>query len=398
MNNFLPFSLPDLPGSIGAEVPDAADSFDSGRLTSGQNTQRLERSVVTFLRSSAASGESPAIPSIHALSLNTNGLQLALQAMGVEAGDEVITSPYIFTTTAGILRQLGARPIFVDINPVTLNIDHRKIERAITGRTKVILPVHIGGLACEMEPILDLAWRSGLRVVEDAAQAMASTYRGRPIGTLGSDATVFSFQEKTVEGAVDGGIIVTCNPEVAGRCRVLRMSNGNRTGDLIAHSTDRAGEIASTGILQMRSAWQSLEQRSRMAARYDAELGDLPVTLPTWAPAGDIHSWNLYSLRLDDSLRVSRDEFIRLMAKRGIECGTNLTPLHIHPYWGEFYQLQPHQFPAAWRAYERVVSLPIHTRMSNDDQGRVIEAVREVIGQVATRPRNSLFFGTKTTD
>ena len=374
--------------------------------------------MIAFLRSGAGTA-TPASPSIetvlfqstgqsarhpfgHSAGAVTDGLQLALKACGVGAGDEVITSPYTFATTAGILRQLGARPVFVDIDPVTLNIDHRKIRRAITERTKVILPVHIGGLACEMEPILDLAWQHALRVVEDAAQALPSTYRGRPIGTLGSDATVFRFHRShrfhlgSVDDAGGGGIIVTCKPEVAARCRELRASDGNLASHpasaLNPESMDSGSDLAAIGIQQMRNSWNFLECRSRIAARYDAELGDLPVIRPAWAPAGDLHSWHLYILRLDDSLRVTRDEFIRLMAKRGVECSGNIVPLHLHPYWRESYQLQPHQLPVAWRAYERVVSLPIYARMSDDDQGRVIEAVREVVDQVATRPRNSLFF------
>jgi len=412
MNNFLPFSLPNLPSLTETEL------HDSGRLSSGQKTRHLERSMIAFLRSGAGTA-TPASPSIetvlfqstgqsarhtfgHSAGAVTDGLQLALKACGVGAGDEVITSPYTFATTAGILRQLGARPVFVDIDPVTLNIDHRKIRRAITERTKVILPVHIGGLACEMEPILDLAWQHALRVVEDAAQALPSTYRGRPIGTLGSDATVFRFHRShrfhlgSVDDAGGGGIIVTCKPEVAARCRELRASDGNLASHpasaLNPESMDSGSDLAAIGIQQMRNSWNFLECRSRIAARYDAELGDLPVIRPAWAPAGDLHSWHLYILRLDDSLRVTRDEFIRLMAKRGVECSGNIVPLHLHPYWRESYQLQPHQLPVAWRAYERVVSLPIYARMSDDDQGRVIEAVREVVDQVATRPRNSLFF------
>ncbi|MFZ4793388.1 MAG: DegT/DnrJ/EryC1/StrS family aminotransferase [Blastocatellia bacterium] len=415
MNNFLPFSLPNLPNHTETE------SLDSGRLSSGQKTRHLERSMIAFLRSGAGAA-TPASPSIqtvlfqsigqsarhplgHSAGAVTDGLQLALKACGVGAGDEVITSPYTFATTAGILRQLGARPVFVDIDPVTLNIDHRKIERAITERTKVILPVHIGGLACEMEPILDLAWQHALRVVEDAAQALPSTYRERQIGTLGSDATVFRFHRfhlGSVDDAGDGGIIVTCNPEVAARCRELRASDGNLASHpasaLNPGSSDSGSDLAAIGIQQMRNSWNFLEQRSRIAARYDAELGDLPVIRPAWAPAGDLHSWHLYILRLNDSLRVTRDEFIRLMAKRGVECSANIVPLHLHPYWRDSYQLQPHQFPVAWRACERVVSLPIHAGMSDDDQGRVIEAVREVVDQVATRPRNSLFFSPHSND
>ena len=413
MTNFLPFSMPDIGEE---EIAEVVDSLRSGWLTTGPKTQIFEKEFARFLRAreEAGSETESAVP-LQALAVNsaTAGLHLALEAMGVGPGDEVITSPYTFTATAGVIRHLGANPVFVDIDPVTLNIDHRKIERAITERTKVILPIHIGGLACEMEPILEIARRRGLKVVEDAAHALPSTYRGQLVGTLGSDATVYSFYATKTITTGEGGMIVTRDPEVANRCRVMRLHGINRDAfdrysstkpswhyDVVApgfkyNLTDLAAAI---GIQQLKKAWAFQEKRARMARRYDDELRALPTILPAGAPEGELHSWHLYILRLDHSIRITREEFIKQMARRGIGCSVHFIPLHLHPYWRETYNLQPHHFPTAWRAYERVVSLPLYTKMSEDDQTRVIEAVREVIGLAANRPRNSLIFSTAASD
>ncbi|MFN6203300.1 MAG: DegT/DnrJ/EryC1/StrS family aminotransferase [Acidobacteriota bacterium] len=413
MTSFLPFSMPDIGED---EIAEVVDSLRSGWLTTGPKTQIFEKEFARFLRAREEAGvETESAAPLQALAVNsaTAGLHLALEAMGVGPGDEVITSPYTFTATAGVIRHLGANPVFVDIDPVTLNIDHRKIERAITERTKVILPIHIGGLACEMEPILEIARRRGLRVVEDAAHALPSTYRGRLVGTLGSDATVYSFYATKTITTGEGGMIVTRDPEVANRCRVMRLHGINRDAfdrysstkpswhyDVVApgfkyNLTDLAAAI---GIQQLKKAWAFQEKRARMARRYDDELRALPTILPAGAPEGELHSWHLYIMRLDHSIRITREEFIKQMARRGIGCSVHFIPLHLHPYWRETYNLQPHHFPTAWRAYERVVSLPLYTKMSEDDQTRVIEAVREVISLAANRPRNSLIFSTAASD
>lgn len=409
MTNFLPFSMPDIGEE---EIAEVVDSLRSGWLTTGPKTQLFEREFVRFLGTREEAGSARPLQAL-AVNSATAGLHLALEAMGVGPGDEVITSPYTFTATAGVIRHLGANPVFVDIDPVTLNIDHRKIERAINERTKVILPIHIGGLACEMDPILEIARRHGLKVVEDAAHALPSSYRGRLIGTLQSDATVYSFYATKTITTGEGGMIVTRDPEVANRCRVMRLHGINRDAfdrysstkpswhyDVVApgfkyNLTDLAAAI---GIQQLKKAWTFQEKRARMARRYDDELRALPTILPAGAPEGELHSWHLYILRLDHSIRITREEFIKQMARRGIGCSVHFIPLHLHPYWRETYNLQPHHFPAAWRAYERVVSLPLYTKMSEDDQTRVIEAVREVIGLAATRPRNSLIFSTAASD
>lgn len=395
MNKFIPFALPDIGEE---EIAEVVDSLRSGWLTTGPKTHRFEKEFAAFLNGQDTGD------SVQALADNsaTAGLHLALEAAGVGPGDEVITTPYTFTATAGVVRHLGADPVFVDIDPITLNMDPRRIERAITSRTKVILPVHIAGLACDMAPILELANRYGLKVIEDAAHALPTTYRGQMIGTLASDATVYSFYATKTITTGEGGMIVTRNGELADRCRTMRLHGINRDAfdrytstkpawhyEVIApgfkyNLTDLA---ASIGIQQLRKAWVFQRRRAEMASRYDAELAGLPVASPPHPLAGDVHSWHLYIIRLDEGVRISREEFIQRMSARGIGCSVHFIPLHLHPYWRETYQLQPHHFPLSWRAYERAVSLPLYTRMTDDDQTRVIEAVREVMAEATGRPR-----------
>ena len=382
MMNFLPFAFPDIGEE---EIAEVVDSLRSGWLTTGPKTQRFEREFADFI-----GGD------VQALAVNsaTAGLHLVLEAFGIGPGDEVITTPYTFTATAGVVRHLGADPVFVDIDPRTFNLDPAKIERAITPRTKAIIPVHFAGLSCQMDSIIKIARKHGLKIVEDAAHALPATYGGRLIGTLDTDATVFSFYATKTITTGEGGMIVTRDEAIAERCRVMRLHGISRDAfdrytstkpawhyEVIApgfkyNLTDIASSI---GLQQLKKAWAFQERRQEMAERYNDELTGLPVVLPPQPPDSDLHAWHLYALRLDDSVRISRDGFIQQMSERGIGCSVHFIPLHLHPYWQKAYDLQPHDFPAAWSAYERAVSLPLYTRMTVEDQTRVIEAVKEAL-------------------
>jgi dTDP-4-amino-4,6-dideoxygalactose transaminase len=380
---FLPFALPDIDDD---EIEEVIDSLRSGWLTTGPKTKRFEQDFAAFI------GED-----VEALAVNsaTSGLHLALEAVGVTAGDEVITTPYTFTASAEVIRYLGADPVFVDIDPTTLNIDVSRIEAAITPRTKAIIPVHFGGLSCEMQPLLEIARKHGLKVIEDAAHSLPTTYHGDLIGTLESDVTVYSFYATKTLATGEGGMIITRNPEIAARCKVMRLHGINRDAfdrytsskpswhyDVVApgfkyNMTDVA---ASLGIHQLRKLRRFQHRREQMARRYDEAFASLPVTLPPRALPGDMHAWHLYVVRLDLSVAISRDQFIVEMAKRGIGTSVHFIPLHLQPYWRDTYALSPSDFPCALAAYERAVSLPLYTKMTDGDQTRVIEAVRELLG------------------
>jgi dTDP-4-amino-4,6-dideoxygalactose transaminase len=299
-----------------------------------------------------------------------------------------------------VIRYLGADPVFVDIEDDTLNIDPTAIPAAICSRARAILPVHFAGLACNMGEICSLATRHGLKVIEDAAHALPSTWSGKLIGSLDTDATVFSFYATKPLATGEGGMIVTRDPNLANRCRVMRTHGIDRDAfnryssetpawfySVIApgfkyNMTDVA---ASIGIHQLRKLYRFQKRREELAHRYDEALQDVCLRLPLHAPAGELHSWHLYVVRLNEDAPVSRDEFISEMARAGIGTSVHFIPLHLHPYWRDRYQLKPEQFPNATRAFERVVSLPLYTRMSNTDQERVIETARAILHRGSNR-------------
>lgn len=382
MDNFLPFALPDIGEE---EIAEVLDSLRSGWLTTGPKVKRFEDDMAAFLGNKV---ETIAVNSA------TSGLHLALEAAGVGPGDEVITTPYTFTATAEVIRYLGADPVFVDIDPATLNIDISKIEPAITGKTKAIVPVHFAGLACDMTGIMDIARRRNIKVVEDAAHALPATWNRRLVGTLGSAATVYSFYTTKTITTGEGGMVATSDPGIASRCRIMRLHGINRDAfdrytsrqpswyyEVVApgfkyNLTDLA---ASLGIHQLRKAWKFRERRAEMAAIYDEAFKQLPLVLPPHPPSGDHHAWHLYVVRLSDVAKVGRDRFIEQMAEKGIGCSVHFIPLHLHPYWRDRYGLKPEDFPNALQAYQRAVSLPLFTRMRPEDQERVIDAVRGIL-------------------
>ena len=379
---FMPFALPEIGEE---EIAEVVDTLRSGWVTTGPKAKRFEQAFAEFL------GE----PQIECIAVNsaTAGLHLALEALGIGPGDEVITTTHTFTATAEVVRYLGADVVLVDIDPATLNIDIAQIEAAITPRTKAIIPVHYAGLAVDMLAVLDIARKHGLRVVEDAAHALPTTLEKELIGTLGSDATVFSFYANKTMTTGEGGMLVTRNAELAKRARVMRLHGMNRDAfdrftakvpswyyEIVApgfkyNLTDIA---AALGLQQLKrlSAFQA--RREQIAQAYNAAFADLPLVLPPQPIEGDTHSWHLYVLRLADECVVDRDVFIERMFAKGIGCSVHYIPLHLHPYWRDRYALEPAQFPHSQRAYERMLSIPLYTRMTDADVQRVIDAVREI--------------------
>ncbi|HQQ71110.1 MAG TPA: DegT/DnrJ/EryC1/StrS family aminotransferase [Alicycliphilus sp.] len=381
---FLPFARPDIGD---AEIAAVTEALRSGWVTTGPKTRAFEDAFSAYLGGGG-------LQSI-AVNSATAGLHLALEALGIGPGDEVIAPTLTFTATVEVVRYLGADPVLVDVDPVTLNIDPQAIRAAITPRTKAILPVHYGGLACRMDAILAIAREHGLRVVEDAAHALPSTWQGRLVGQLESDVTVFSFYANKTMTTGEGGMAVTHNPALAERMRVMRLHGINRDAfdrftsktpawyyEVVApgfkyNLTDIA---AALGLVQLQRLPQFLQRRQYLAARYQNQLGDLPLVLPAEAPPGDIHAWHLYVLRLAPHARLSRDALIQALSERGIGTSVHYVPLHRHPYWRDRYDLTPEQFPQADAAYQAMLSLPLFTAMSDAEQDRVIAALHELLG------------------
>jgi dTDP-4-amino-4,6-dideoxygalactose transaminase len=379
---FLPFAFPEIGEE---EIAEVANAMRSGWVTTGPKTKQFEQAFTEFLGGG-----------VECLAVNsaTAGLHLALEALGIGPGDEVITTTLTFTATTEVVRYLGADAVLVDVDPVTLNIDVAKIRAAITPRTKAIVPVHYGGLACSMDDILAIAREHGLRVVEDAAHALPTTWGGTLIGRLNSDITVFSFYANKTMTTGEGGMAVTRNPELAKRMKVMRLHGMNRDAfDRFTSETPawyyevvapgfkyNLTDIASAmGIHQLAKLPRFLQRRQYLAARYFEKLATLPLILPADAPPGDVHSWHLYVIRLSVEAKVTRDHVIQGLSDRGIGTSVHYVPLHRHPYWRDRYHLTPEMFPQADAAYQTMLSIPLFTAMSDVDQDRVITALSEVL-------------------
>jgi dTDP-4-amino-4,6-dideoxygalactose transaminase len=381
---FLPFALPDIGD---AEIAEVVDTLKSGWITTGPKAKRFEDDFVAFL-----GGD----PALHALAVNsaTAGLHLALEALGIGPGDEVITTTHTFTATAEVVRYLGADVKLVDIDPATLCIDIDAVEAAITPRTKAVMPVHYAGRAADMTRLAALAKRHGLKIVEDAAHALPTTCDRQLVGTLESDATVFSFYANKTITTGEGGMVVTRDAALARRMRTMRLHGMSRDAfdrftakvpswyyEIVApgfkyNLTDIA---AALGIHQLRRAREFQARREAIARQFDAGFAGLPLVTPPHAAAGDMHAWHLYVLRLADAAPVSRDAFIERLFAEGIGCSVHYIPLHLQPYWRERYGLVPAMFPHSQHAFERMVSLPVYTRMSDADVARVVRAVRAAL-------------------
>lgn len=377
---FLPFARPDI-GE--AEIAAVAAAMRSGWVTTGPQARAFEEEFAAFIGGG-----------VQAVAVNsaTAGLHLALEALGIGAGDEVIVPSLTFTATAEVARYLGADVRLVDVDARTLCMDAAAVEAAITPRTRAILPVHYGGLACDMAALHALAGRHGLHVVEDAAHALPTTSGGQRIGSLaGSSAAVFSFYANKTMTTGEGGMAVVRDAKLAARMRVMRLHGIDR--DAFARFTSRTPAwyyevvapgfkynmtdvAAALGRVQLQRVQAMAQRRAALAARYLDELQDLPLTLPAAAPEGEAHAWHLFVLRLTDEARIGRDDLIDALARRGVGCSVHYVPLHRQPYWRDRYALRPEQFPQAEAAWQRMLSIPLFSAMSDDEQSRVIAALR----------------------
>lgn len=384
-NKFIPYALPQIGDQ---EIAEVVDTLKSGWITTGPKVKRFEQDFISFL------GDA----SLHTISVNsaTAGLHLALEAVGVSTGDEVITTTMTFTATAEVARYLGADVRLVDIDPDTLNMDITKLEEAIGPRTKAILPVHYGGLACDMDEIIRLARKYNLKVIEDAAHALPARYKNKLIGTLATDATVYSFYANKTMTTGEGGMVVTRNADLAERMRVMRLHGISRDAfdrfvsktpawyyEVVApgfkyNLTDIAASLGIHQLLRLPEFWK---RRQYLAERYLSQLADLPYVMPAVAPEGSEHAWHLFVIRVVDSAGVSRDQVINYLSEQGIGTSVHYLPLHRQPYWRDRYDLSEGMFPQADRAYQTMLSIPLYTAMSDQDQDRVIQALRAAVNR-----------------
>jgi dTDP-4-amino-4,6-dideoxygalactose transaminase len=359
----------------------------SGWLTTGPVTARFEEA---FARATA-------MPHVLALNSATAGLHLALEALGVGPGMQVLTTPYTFTATAEVVRYLGADPLFVDVEERTANIDPDRIAAALDAaaregrRVAAVMPVHVGGRACAMEAITSIAKHHGVPVIEDSAHAYPVVHRGRMLGTWG-DAGVYSLYATKAITTGEGGVVVTRRDDIARRIRVMRLhgidrdvwnrytaANASWQYDVVAagykyNLTDLASAI---GIAQLAKAEAFLDRRRAVARAYLAGLAacdflELPEDVTD-------HGWHLFTVRLRAGrLSIDRDRFIGELQERGIGTSVHFIPLHLMTYWRERYGLKPDDFPVARRLFDAAISLPIYPSLTDEETARVVAAVREV--------------------
>ena len=324
-NDFILFALPEIDEE---EIDEVISVLRSGWVTTGPKTRQFESEFADFL------GDD-----LTAIAVNsaTAGLHLGLEALGVGPGDEVITTTHTFTATAEVIAYLGAHPVFVDCCDDSLCIDVAKIEAAITTKTKVIIPVHFGGLSAQMGPLLSLAKKNGIYVLEDAAHAFPATYESKIIGSLESDVTVFSFYANKTITTGEGGMLITRNKEIANRARVMRLHGINRDAfdrftskvpswyyEIVApgYKYNMTDIAAAMGIHQLKKVKKFQQRRQEIAEQYSYEFASLPLKLPLNASGSDMHAWHLYVVRLNDDAPLTRDEFIEKVLEMNIGCSS----------------------------------------------------------------------------
>jgi dTDP-4-amino-4,6-dideoxygalactose transaminase len=425
----LPFALPEL-GE--AELSEVKEVLESGWITTGPKAHLFEREFARYVGAKFAV----------AVNSCTAAMHLSLEAIGLQAGDFVVTTPYTFAATAEVIRYFDAVPVFVDVEPGTLNIDPtcliqtiedlerclgegskaripavaralgeesppitrpRPATRRRRGALKAVIPVHIAGHPCEMDVITAIAKERALAVIEDAAHACSASFRGRPVGSemaAGSSwAACFSFYATKTLATGEGGMVTTDSEDCAERIRVMSLhgiskdawkrytAEGSWYYEIVApgYKYNMPDIIAAIGLAQLRKVETMRQRREEIARRYNEAFAQYPeIETPTVREHVG-HAWHLYMLRLNfESLAIGRDEFIQHLKKANVSSSVHFIPLHVHPYYRATYGYQPEDLPIAFREYRREISLPIYSKMTDLDVQCVIDAVTDILRQFRT--------------
>ncbi len=398
----LPFSPP----LIGEEeIAEVVDTLRSDWITTGPKTKRFEQEFAAFVGAPAA------------LALNscTAALHVALASLGIGQGDAVITTPLTFCSGIHVIERVGARPILVDVEQDTLNIDPVKIMQTLeklargrdgNGRVRAILPVHLYGHPCDLDSILEIARRYELAVIEDAAHALPARHRGRVIGSLAAASpvpilTCFSFYATKNMTTAEGGML-TGDPSLVEEARIWSLhgmsrdawkrysSEGSWYYEVVrpGFKYNMTDIQAALGLHQLRKLAGFHARRIEIVRRYNAAFAQLPEFQTPVERPGVAHAWHLYVLRLNtDRFSIGRNRFIQELRERNIATSVHFIPNHLHPYYRDKYGYRPEDFPVAYREYQRMVSLPLSPKMTDRDVSDVIEAVRYVVRKCKAPPR-----------
>jgi dTDP-4-amino-4,6-dideoxygalactose transaminase len=351
------------------EIDAVAEAIRSGWLTTGPRAAELEQRLAEYLEATH----------VLAVSSGTAALHLSLVALGVSPGDEVITSPITWPSTANVIVHCGATPVFVDVRDSDLNIDPERAAEAVTERTKAIIPVHLAGQPCDLEPL----WPLGIPVVEDAAHALESSYRGRKLGAL-SDATCFSLYATKNLSAGEGGLVSTNRDDVAARLEQLRLMrrSGGSLYDIAVpgYKANLPDVLAAIALAQFEKLERHRAIRARQFAAYDDAVSELDGIEPLARDGRDTHAYHLYIVRIDpEQAGGTRDEYAALLAEAGIATSIHFLPVHTLTAYRELLD-EPPELPVAERAGAEVLSLPLSPAHSDEVIAEVVCALRRVHG------------------
>ena len=401
-NSFLPFSPP----LIGEEeIAEVVDTLRSDWITTGPKVKRFEEEFAAFVNG----------PEALAVSSCTAALHLALLALGIGPGDGVITSSLTFCSAVHVIEHVGARPILVDVEPDTLNLDVRQVRRAIEranqdyGVTvKAIMPVHLYGQPCDLDALLTLAEKYKLAIIEDAAHSLPAKYRGAMIGSHAGSANVpvmtcFSFYATKNLTTAEGGMLVS-TPGLVEKARIWALHGMNRDAwkrygaagswryEVVCpgYKYNMTDLQAAIGIRQLRKLPDFHTRRKQIVDQYSATFSKCDGVQIPIETTGTEHAWHLYVLRLNlERLAITRDEFISQLKSRNIGASVHFIPIHLHGYYREKYGYQADDFPVAWREFQRIVSLPLFPRMGREDTNDVIAAVTDIVQHQSAHINNT---------
>jgi dTDP-4-amino-4,6-dideoxygalactose transaminase len=376
---YIPFHKPYITDD---EISEVVDSLKSGWITMGPKTVMFEEKFSEY------------IGARHSITVNsgTAALHLALRAIHLASGDEVIIPTMTFTATGEVVCYFNAKPVLVDVDRDTFNIDVSEIEKAINPRTKAIIPVHYGGQPCDMDEIKQIAERHKLRVIEDAAHCLPARYKAKKIGTIG-DMTCFSFYATKTLATGEGGMVTTENDGWADRIKILRLHGISRDawkrysgeGSWYYEVVEAGNKYnmtdiqAALGLAQLKKIEWMHKKREEIADGYSAAFRDSGLLRAPQVKSDRISAWHLYVIQLNlEALSVDRARFIEELRARGIGTSVHFIPLHKHPFYKNAFGYKSGDFPVAERLYERIVSLPIYPGMSGEDVQAVIESVEDV--------------------
>jgi dTDP-4-amino-4,6-dideoxygalactose transaminase len=380
-STFLPFSTPTIED---AEINEVVDSLRSGWITTGPKVKRFEEAFRAYV------GAPFAIP----LSSATAGLHLTLLALGIKEGDEIITTPMTFASTVSMIILCGGTPVLADIEPGTLNIDVNLIRGKVTPRTKTIIPVHFAGQSCDMDPLFALAREFNLTIIEDAAHAAGTEYKGKRIGSLDS-ISIFSFHPNKNITTGEGGMVCTADETLAEEISLMKFhgisreawkrfaASGTPNYDILmpGFKYNMMDIQAAIGIHQLPKLDGFIDRRRDIAEFYNREFADVvELALPQYAPYDQRHAWHLYTpLVRIEKLTINRDRFMEELKKHNIGSGLHYKAIHHHAWYRQHMNLPDSALPNASYASERILSLPLFPKMTDDDARDVVEAVKAVI-------------------